>query len=122
MKIINPSNISNFNSATRIYYNLEDVRILDVNMRNNNDSDLYHLHKTITEILFVIDGLLEIKIKNENKIDTFTVNKNKIIVFDPGESHSVKSVKRNTRIIVFKYVKQNKNLLNLFLNDWESSV
>ena len=121
MKILSPANISDFNSAMRIYYNLDDIRISDVNVHNSHTADLYHKHETITEILFVISGSVEVKIKRDDKIDKFKVSRNKVIVFNPKESHAVKSIGKNARVIVFKYLKmQDKNLLNLFINDWES--
>jgi len=121
MKISKSSNMAEFGSALRIYYNLDDVRVSDVHLHNSKNDDLYHIHTKITEILFIIDGSLEIKIKTDKGIETYTANRNKVVIFYPHESHAVKCVGRSARVIVFKYVKNtDKNLLNLFIDDWES--
>ena len=121
MKISKCANMAEFGSALRIYYNLDDVRVSDVHLHNSNAKDSYHMHNHITEILFIIDGSLEIKIKTEKGIETYTANRNKIVIFYPHESHAVKCIGRSARVIVMKYVKNtDKNLLNVFINDWES--
>lgn len=120
MKIINCSKISNFNKSTRKYFNINDIRILDVLVYKNdkNDKEMYHKHNKITEILFILDGELEVKIKyNDKKIKVYS---GQIIVFYPGESHIVTSLTETTRVLVFKYIKTDNNLLETFINDWES--
>lgn len=119
MEIVNCTRIFDFSNTTRKYYNLYDVRISDVNLYNTNDVHRYHIHHKTTEILFVLDGSIRVKIKENRKITEFAVNKNKIVIFKPGESHTVSSIDNNARVMVFKYLSKNENLLEMFINDFE---
>ena len=116
MKIIKYANMREFDNTLRTYYNLQDVRIVDVHLHNETTQELYHTHETITEILFVIEGNIHIHIKRNDKIEYRTITTGNMIVFEPNEVHYVFS--DNARVIVFKYIKTNENLLETFINDW----
>jgi len=120
MEIIKCSRISNFNNSTRTYYDAHDVRISDVFLPYNVGSkDLYHTHKEITEVLFILEGRVLVKILKNADTKEYIINKNKVIIFSPGEKHCVKPIGDNARVIVFKYLKTEKELLSLFISDWE---
>lgn len=119
MKIIKCDHLSNVTNTTRKYYNLDDVRISDVSLYNTEDVHRYHTHHKITEILFVIEGSIKVKIKENGKIKESIVNKNNIAVFEPNEMHTVASVKDAARVIVFKYLSKDGNLLETFINDFQ---
>jgi mannose-6-phosphate isomerase-like protein (cupin superfamily) len=119
MEIIKCSKIMEFSNTERKYYNLYDVRISDVKIYNKDDVHLYHVHNKVSEILFVLDGTILIKIKeNDKTIFTYKVNKNQVAVISAGEKHTVCSIEDTARILVFKYIKNNMNLLEIFLNDF----
>lgn len=119
MEIIHCNRIVDFSNTTRRYYNLGDVRISDVNLHNTDEVHRYHRHREITEILFVIEGSIKVKIKENGKIEESIVNKNSIAVFNPNEMHTVASVKDTARVIVFKYLSKDENLLETFINDFQ---
>lgn len=119
MKIIKCDHLSNVGNTTRKYYNLEDVRISDVSLFNTEDVHRYHYHTKITEILFILEGSIKVKIKENGKIKESIVNTNNIAIFEPGEMHTVASVKDIARVIVFKYLSEHKDLLETFISDFQ---
>lgn len=119
MKIIRCDHLSSVTNTIRKYYHLGDVRISDVSLYNTEDVHRYHTHRKITEILFVIEGSIKVKIKENGKIKELIVNKNNIAIFEPNEMHTVASVKDTARVIVFKYLSENKDLLETFINDFQ---
>ena len=116
MQITKYVNMREFDNTLRTYYDLQDVRIINVHLHNKNAKELYHTHKKITEILFVIDGTIYVKIKLDNKIEEHIIKTNNVITFNPGEMHYVYG--DFARVIVFKYIKNNENLIETFKNDW----
>lgn len=121
MEVINCSRMSNFNNSTRMYYDAHDVRISDVWLPYDEmyHTDMYHTHNEITEILFILEGRISVKIMDNCIPIEHIINVNKVIIFKPGERHCVKPFGDNARVIVFKYLKTDKELLDIFISDWE---
>jgi mannose-6-phosphate isomerase-like protein (cupin superfamily) len=118
MKITKYANMREFDNTLRTYYNLQDVRIINVLLHNKNTKELYHTHDTITELLYVIEGNIYVKIKRDNVMEEHIITSNNIITFEPGEVHYV--VGDYARVIVFKYIKTNDDLLKTFIDDWRN--
>jgi len=118
METIHCSKMMEFENTTRKYYNCSDIRISDVYLHNRDDVHRYHKHLKVTEILYVLEGTILIKIK-EDKITEHKVNKNNIAIILVGEKHTVVSVNEKARVLVIKYIRKNEDLLKIFLSDFE---
>jgi len=116
MEIIKYSNMREFDNTLRTYYNLDDIRIINVHLHNKDARESYHTHKKITEILLVIEGNICVKIKRNGIIKEHIITTGNIVTFMPGDIHCV--IGDYARVIVFKYLKTNENLLETFINDW----
>jgi mannose-6-phosphate isomerase-like protein (cupin superfamily) len=119
MEIIHCSKLINFSNTTRKYYNAGDIRISDVSLHNTEEVHRYHKHNLITEILFILEGSIKVKIIENGKIKESIVNKNNIAIFKPGELHTVASINETARVMVFKYLSEDKNLIETFINDFQ---
>lgn len=115
MDIIKCTQIADYDGSTRKYYNAMDVRIIDVNIHDK--SNLFHKHNIITEILFILDGDIEVLTNDGKEIQRCIVHAGNVIIFHPNELHCTKSITK-ARIIVFKYIKTNNDLIDLFRSDW----
>ncbi len=118
MEVIHCSKLMDFSNTTRKYYNLHDIRISDVYLQNRDDVHRFHKHNSVTEILYVLEGIILVKIK-EDKIIEHKVNKNNIAIILAGEKHTVCSISEKARILVIKYIKKDEDLLEIFLGDFE---
>lgn len=118
METIHCSKMMEFENTTRKYYNLRDIRVSDVYLHNRDEVHRYHKHNAVTEILYVLEGTILIKIK-EDKITEHKVNKNNIAIILAGEKHTVASVDEKARVLVIKYIRKNEDLLETFLGDFE---
>ena len=121
MKIIYCSKLMDFSNTRRNYYNVGDIRLSDVSLYNRDDAHRYHKHNRVTEVLFVLEGSIIVKIKEDEKIKEQKVNKNNIAVIYAGGKHTVASVEEKARILVIKYIKTNEDLLETFLSDFEEN-
>ena len=117
MQVTKVINMREFDSTLRAYYNLQDVRIIDVHLYNKDVRELYHTHNEVTEILFVLEGTIQVRIKDGKDIKERTVITGNIVTFEPGELHHVMG--DNARVIVFKYVKTKNDVLETFIHDWK---
>lgn len=120
MEKINCSRMSEFSNTLRKYYDLGDIRISDVHLYNSNDIHIYHRHTKITEVLFVIDGQIKVKIKDNDKIKESIINSNEIVRFNTNELHTVSAINK-ARVLVLKYLKHNENILDIIINDFEEA-
>lgn len=119
MEIVECSKIVDFGGSIRRYYNIQDIRILDVS--HHSQEEQWHRHNEITEVLFILEGLVRVQVKDESgeiKKDVL-VNPDEVVVFKPKEWHLVLPRTPKTRIIVIKYLYSGMNLLPTFIKDWE---
>ncbi len=119
MKKIKCFNILEFSNTKRNYFNCEDIRISDVYIYNKDDVHLYHSHNKVTELLYVLDGIIIVKIKKNGEIEEFKIKKDNIAIISAKEKHTVASITDTARVLVFKYLKTDKDLLTIFLNDFQ---
>ena len=113
LEIINCSRIADFNGATRKYYNIYDIRILDVTSYAKEEK--FHKHLKVTEVLFVLDG----KILAINETESKEILVNQIVVFSPQELHRIEPISKFARILAIKYIRGNDSLISLLSSDWE---
>lgn len=119
METIHCSKMMEFENTTRKYYNCSDIRISDVYLHNRDDVHRYHKHLKVTEILYILEGSILVKIKENEKITEYKINKNNIAIISARENHTVSSIDEKSRVLVIKYLKRNENLLETFLNDFQ---
>lgn len=114
IEIINCSRIADFNGSTRKYYNIHDIRVLDVTA--HDEEKRFHKHNKVTEVLFTLDGDIRVYIKDK---DVELVSPNHVIVFPPGEYHRIEPVGKNIRVLCIKYIRSDNNTIDLLSSDWE---
>lgn len=119
MEIIRVSRIADFGGANRKYYDMGDIRILDVHHHPGQLDESWHFHNEITETLFIIEGKIQVKLKEKGKITEVIVNPNEIIKFSPKEVHQVTPLTTITRILVVKYISKNEMLIPVIAHDWQ---
>ena len=115
MEIIGINRTADFNGSIRQYYNIHDVRILDVTSYAREER--FHKHLKITEILFVLEG----KIKVLTKTETKELLPNQVVVFKPHEYHKTEPITENSRVLAIKYIQKDDNLIPLISSDWEGA-
>lgn len=98
--------------SERKYWDVDGVRIMEV--KHFDDCETHHKHDRTTEILFVIEGTILAINENERVV----VQENEVIVFTPGEYHLVKPISKETRIIVFKFLRGDTIITDIISNDW----
>jgi len=113
MEIIESHFEQDFSGSHRKYYDLPGARIIDVH-HFDNTKESWHKHEMTTEVLFVLEGKIEVKNNESNKK---IIKENEIVSFETGEWHIIKPLTPTTRILTFKYM--NINSLETIKNDWE---
>ncbi|KAB7672112.1 GH39 family glycosyl hydrolase [Bacillus sp. B1-b2] len=84
---------------TQITQPLIDSKLVAISVMNNKDV-LDHAHKDI-ELIYVIEGNLEVKIKS----DSFRLNKSDFVIVNSNELHSFQSENNNLFVIIhFNYL------------------
>lgn len=116
LEIINCNRIADFNGATRKYYDIHDMRVLDVTVHHGEEK--FHKHNKVTEILFTLNGEIRVFTKDE---DIKLVSSNQVIVFPPGEYHRIEPVGEKVRILAIKYIRTENNQIELLSSDWEGA-
>lgn len=118
MRLIKPTSTHIFGGSERKYYELNSARLSDVEHFANEES--LHKHSKITEVLFVLEGI--ISIQNDKK-EIIEVHPNEIILIQPDEWHITKPLTFSTRVLVFKYVNNNEiNMNNMIKSDYINMV
>lgn len=112
MDIIKCKRTSDFNGAIRNYYDVHDLRLLDVSCYKKEEQ--FHKHTKVTEVLFVVEGA----IKAITKTEAHEIYQHQVIVFHPDEFHKIEPISLAARIIAIKYIQGDKNLIELFTGDW----
>lgn len=118
MEIIRVSRIADFGGANRKYYDIGDIRILDVHHTGELD-ELWHFHNEITETLFILEGQIKVKTKKDDEIKEVIIKPNEIVKFPPREVHQVTPMTPTTRILVVKYISKNEMLIPVIAKDWQ---
>lgn len=120
MQIINCSRISDFNGSTRKYYNVHDIRILDVLAYEKEER--WHKHTSVTEVLFILTGKIRVSIRDESEEIKITESKDikadEIVVFTPNEYHRIEPLTKTARILAIKYIRKEDDLMDLISSDW----
>ena len=112
MEKIKCNSIQDFNGSIRKYFNLIDMRLMLV--EHYEDVEKWHKHETTSQIIFVIDGEIEVLSKNNTEI----INKDEFIVIPAGEWHKVSPKTKTTKLLVIKYRESNINIINELKNDY----
>ncbi|MBI2664074.1 cupin domain-containing protein [Candidatus Woesearchaeota archaeon] len=75
-----------------------------------------HYHKDSVEMIFVIEGKVEVTLKNikTNEVQTFTMRKDEGIVIEPYEAHKVRILEKSVWInaLTKEYNHKNPDIFN----------
>lgn len=100
-------------NSIKKYFNFDDIRIMIA--EHYNDLDGWHKHEFTSQIIFVIEGIIEVLSKNSNGE---IVMENEFIIIPAQEWHRVNPKTKATKFIVIKYKSNNINIIKQIKNDY----